>query len=219
MFRSARVFYITLVVLLLDQLSKIAVKGFAISSIGIHWQGMEYARSIHVFGDWCKITFIENPNMAFGLDFGGKVLLSVFAILASIGIVIYLLRHTDASPSIRIALALILAGALGNLTDRVFYGVAYGYAPLFFGNVVDFIDFDLFHMNIGSGVFKFWPIFNIADCAVSIGVLLYIFRFKPQPNLSTTTITENGNIRGEEFPVPPSRSSNPSLSGDSPVAS
>ena len=195
-----RVLFITLAVYVLDQASKLAVKGFAIPSLGIQWDGMAYAQSIHVFGDWCKITFIENPNMAFGLEFGGKVILSVFAILASIGIVFYLYRHRQAQVALRVALALILAGAIGNLTDRLFYGLLYGYAPLFYGNVVDFIDFDLFTVSIGSGAFKFWPVFNVADCSVSMGVLLYIFRFNPRPKLSDAVVTDQGVVRGADTP-------------------
>jgi signal peptidase II len=195
-----RVLYLTLVVYVLDQVSKFAVKGISISWLGIHWSGMSYAQSIHVFGDWCKITFIENPNMAFGLEFGGKILLSIFAILASIGIVVYLARHRTAPLAVRLALALILAGAIGNLTDRLFYGLIYNYATFFHGNVVDFMDFDLFTMRIGPGAFKFWPVFNVADCAVSIGVLLYIFSFKPRPKISTATVTDQGSIERPNQP-------------------
>jgi signal peptidase II len=190
-----RVLFVTLAVYILDQFTKFAVKGISIPGLGIHWEGMSYAQSIHLIGNWCKITFIENPNMAFGFEFGGKVLLSVFAILASIGIVVYLYRNKQAPVALRVALALILAGAIGNLTDRVFYGLLYGYAPLFYGNVVDFIDLDLFTVAIGSGGFKFWPVFNVADCAVSVGVVLYILRFKPSPRLSKSIVTEKGIVQ------------------------
>ena len=84
---------------------------------------MRYGESIPVVGDWLKITYIENPNMAFGLDLGGKLFLVIFSLLASIGIVYYLYRHRNAKLLLRLSLAMILAGALGNLVDRTFYGV------------------------------------------------------------------------------------------------
>jgi len=170
-----RVLFITLGVFLLDQVSKLAVRGFSVPSVGLDIHGMEYGQSIPLIGTWLNLTFIENPNMAFGLEIGGKTFLTVFAVVASIAVVLYLYKHRSASLGLRLALALILAGALGNLVDRIFYGVLYGYAPFFEGHVVDFIDFDLFLVHIGHGAFKFWPIFNIADAAVSIGVVLIVW--------------------------------------------
>lgn len=176
-----RVLYLTLCIFLLDQASKLAVKGFAIPWLGLSHDGMQYASSIPVFGDWFKITFIENPNMAFGFDLGGKVFLALFAIVASAGMIWYLWKNRHERLVIRAGIAMILAGALGNLVDRSLYGVLYGYAGWFEGNVVDFLDLDLFTMRFGDGAFKFWPIFNIADAAVSIGVVqLVIFGMKPK---------------------------------------
>jgi signal peptidase II len=74
----------------------------------------------------------------------------------------------------RLSLAMILGGAVGNLIDRVFYGVFYGYAPLFYGKVVDFIDMDFFKINFFGHHYDRFPIFNIADMAVSLGVVLLI---------------------------------------------
>lgn len=170
-----KVLYYTLGVFVLDQVTKMLVKGIAISWLGLELTGMPYGSSIPLIGDWLKFTFIENPNMAFGLEFGGKLFLTVFALVASVGIIIYLYYHRNEPFPMRLSLALILAGALGNLMDRVFYGVIYGYAPLLHGNVVDFIDFDLFLIHFGEGAFKFWPIFNVADSAVTIGVVILLF--------------------------------------------
>lgn len=169
-----RVLYLTLGVLIADQVTKLLVKGISIPFLGIALEGMSYGESIPVFGDWFKITYIENPNMAFGLQFGGKPLLVSIAFLASVGIVVYLWRHRDGKPWFRVALALILAGATGNLIDRSFYGFIDGSAPIFQGNVVDFINFDLFTIDVFGSSFKFWPIWNIADAAVSIGVILLL---------------------------------------------
>ena len=175
-----RILFLTLGILIADQMTKLIVKGMSIPALGITIEGMNYGESIPVLGDWLNITYIENPHMAFGLDIGGKLLLVSVAFIASIGIVIYLWRHRDGNPWLRAALALILAGALGNLIDRTFYGWLYGSAPIFYGNVVDFIDLDLFTVTIGGGSFKFWPIFNIADAAVSVGVVVLLVVGLPQ---------------------------------------
>ncbi|MBR9974917.1 MAG: signal peptidase II [Bacteroidetes bacterium] len=169
-----RILFVTLAVLLADQASKLIVKGISLPGLGIVVEGMSYGQSIPVIGDWFKITYIENPNMAFGLDIGGKLFLVVFSFLASIGLLIYLYRQRKAPVLLRLSLALILAGALGNLVDRTFYGVWYGQAPLFYGNVVDFVDLDLFTINFGGSSFKFWPIWNVADAAVSVGVVMLL---------------------------------------------
>lgn len=178
-----RVLYVSLSLLILDQLTKLAVRGFSIPFLGISFEGMPYGSSIPVLGDWFKLTFIENPTMAFSLPFGGegyqKLFLTMFALAAAIGLIVYLYRHRTAPRLMRLAIALIVAGALGNLIDRVFYGVLFGYAGYFQGNVVDFVHFDLFTVHFGSGGFKFWPIFNVADCAVSIGVVLMLFAARP----------------------------------------
>jgi signal peptidase II len=200
-----RVLYLSLVILAADLLTKVFVKGLSIPFLGIDIKGMEYGRSVHIAGDWLKLTFIENPNMAFGVELGGRVFLISFALLASIGLVVYLYKHRKDKLIIRAALGILLAGALGNLVDRIFFGVFYGYAPIFRGNVVDFIDVDLFSFHIFNGTFKFWPIFNVADAAVTVGVLLLLAtstRVKPavvQPLPAGSSPERPGG--GEEKPV------------------
>ena len=100
----------------------------------------------------------------------------VISILASILILVYLYRVRSERLGFRIALAMILGGALGNLVDRVFYGLLFDQAPLFYGKVVDFIDVDFFNLDLGFYHFHRWPVFNVADACVTIGVLLvFIF--------------------------------------------
>jgi signal peptidase II len=145
---------------------------------------MIYGDHRNVIGNFLRVTFVENPGIAFGIDFGttSKLFLSLFSIAASVGIVYYLYKVRHEKFIMRFALALILGGAVGNLIDRVFYGLFYGYAPLFFGKVVDFIDIDFFDVNFFGYTYDRWPIFNVADMAVSIGViLLIIFSFKTKP--------------------------------------
>ena len=141
---------------------------------------MHLGESISVIGDFFKITFTENPGMAFGFDPGSdfKLFISVFSLIASIALLIYLFSVRKKSLSLRIAIALILGGAVGNVIDRMYYGLIYDYSPLFFGKVVDFFDFDFFNFSIFGRNYDRWPIFNIADAAVSVGVLILLFFYK-----------------------------------------
>ncbi|HSW56306.1 MAG TPA: signal peptidase II [Ignavibacteriaceae bacterium] len=175
-----RILYLTLAIILADQISKFYIKGISIPALNIKFDGMYLGESIPVIGDFFKITFIENPGMAFGFDPGSdfKLFISVFSLVASIGLLVYLYTIRKKSLSIKIAIALILGGAVGNVIDRMFYGLIFDYAPLFYGKVVDFFDFDFFNFSIFGRSYDRWPIFNIADAAVSIGVLILLFFYK-----------------------------------------
>jgi signal peptidase II len=161
--------------ILLDQCTKIAVKGFHL--LGWNHDGMTLYESIQVMGDTVRITFVENPGMAFGISFGaGKIFLSLFSVIASALLVWYLARLETPSFGAKLALALIFAGATGNLIDRVFYGVFYAESPLFYGKVVDFVDVDIPDVTLfGREYARFW-VFNVADSCVSVGMgLMLIF--------------------------------------------
>lgn len=175
-----RVLYLTFAVIFFDQLSKFYVKGISIPSLNINFEGMYFGESISVIGDFFRITFTENPGMAFGFDPGSdfKLFISVFSLVASVALLIYLYSIRKKSLSLKIAIALILGGAVGNVIDRMFYGMIYDYAPLFYGKVVDFFDFDFFNFSIFGRSYDRWPIFNIADAAVSIGVLILLVFYK-----------------------------------------
>lgn len=118
--------------------------------------------------------------MAFGFNPGSdfKLWISVFSLIASVGLIVYLYVVRNKSLSLRIALAMILGGAVGNLIDRVFYGIIYKYAPAFYGRVVDFFDFDFFNFAIFGRSYDRWPIFNIADASVTIGVIILIVFYR-----------------------------------------
>lgn len=175
-----KVIYISIAVVIIDQLTKIFVKGFSIPFLNFNFDGMYYGQSIPVIGDFFRLTYIENPGMAFGFDPGDgfKLAISLFSLIASVGLLIYLYAIRNKSLSLRIAIAFILGGAVGNLIDRTFYGVLFDYAPLFYGRVVDFFDFDFFDFTLFGRSYDRWPIFNIADAAVSIGVLILILFYK-----------------------------------------
>ena len=179
-----RVLYITFFVVFVDHLTKLLVKGFNLPFLGLSHQGMELNSTIEVIDDFIRFTFVENPGMAFGIDFGGKLFFSIFSVVAGIGILYYLYKVKRESLILRIPLALILGGAIGNLIDRIFYGVFYGEAPLFYGKVVDFIDLKFFRMEIFGLQLTRWPVFNIADIAVTVGVLILIIFHKKISDLS-----------------------------------
>jgi signal peptidase II len=174
-----RVLYVTLGIVLLDQITKLLVKGFTLPILQYYHQGMQLGQSFPVIGDFLRITFIENPGMAFGIEISGRLFLALFTLLASVGILYYIYHLRHEALIIRLTLAIILGGALGNLIDRMFYGVIFGEAPLFYGKVVDFIDVDFFHIDfLGIHMDRF-AIFNIADSAVSTGIgLMLLFHRK-----------------------------------------
>lgn len=178
-----RVLFFTLSIVILDQISKILIKGFAIPFLDITYKGMYPGQRIQILGDFFRITFVENPGMAFGFDPGidYKFWISIFSIIASVALIIYIYYTRKQTLSLRIALAFILGGAIGNLIDRLFYGVIYNYAPFFYGKVVDFLDFDFFDITIFGRSYDRWPVFNIADSAVTIGILILLFFYRKEP--------------------------------------
>ena len=195
--------YLSFAIVVIDQVTKLMVKGFSVPFLNINYEGMYLGQMIPVFGDFFRFTFVENPGMAFGYDPGSnfKLIISVFSLVASIGLIFYLYVIRDKSWSLKIAIALILGGAVGNLIDRTFYGLLFDYSPLFYGKVVDFFDVDFFDFTLFGRSYDRWPVFNIADAAVTIGVLVLVFFYKKHQesdekveavlNGGTSTITQD----------------------------
>lgn len=187
------------VLVLIDQITKVAVKGCNI--LGFQHKGMYLGESFSVIGEVVRITFVENPGMAFGVEFGsGKIVLTLFSLIASIALIYYLRIISDANRWIRIAIMLILAGAFGNFIDRMFYGVLYNEGPLFYGLVVDFIQIDIPDITFGALTYTHWPVFNVADSCVSSGMILLILFNKhlPYPFTPKSHTTENEGQRGQQ---------------------
>lgn len=183
-----------LLILLIDQISKIWIK--------THFT---LGESIFVTG-WFKILFVENNGMAFGIEVLGKLFLSLFRIAAIALIGYFLYKLTGKKGSYKygyiVCIALIFAGAAGNIIDSLFYGLLFsestyrsvavflpaggGYAPFLYGKVVDMLYFPLFGFYwpqwvpfVGGEYFEFFrPVFNIADSAISVGVIVLILFYR-----------------------------------------
>ncbi|MGB5170892.1 lipoprotein signal peptidase [Eudoraea sp.] len=191
---------VVLLVLLVDQISKIYIK--------THFQ---LGEATEVF-TWFKILFIENEGAAWGAKLSdvlpisdkiGKLILTVFRLFAIVGIGYWLydIIKKNSTRTLVLAVSLIFAGALGNIIDSMFYGIIFNdsynqvatlfsdqpYGSLFYGKVVDMLYFPLIDANwpnwvpfVGGNNFRFFePVFNIADTAISTGVgILIVFNKK-----------------------------------------
>lgn len=165
-----RVLWVSLALLLVDQATKQLVHAT-----------MTPGQSVPLLGDLLKLTYTTNPGMAFGLTVGPKLFLTLFSIVATALIVAYLWTVRRGPWGYRLSLALIVGGALGNIIDRTFYGLLYGYGPLFHGEVVDFIHVDLWRGVVadwvpflGGNYLALFPIWNVADMAIVVGVAAII---------------------------------------------
>ena len=132
-------------VVILDQLTKQIIR-----------QTMHLGDSFDVLGHVVRITYVENPGIAFGIRVGNNAVFTVLSIIASLGVLIYLFAHKDEGILMKSSLSLILGGAVGNLIDRIL-----------FKRVADFID-------VGMGDLR-WPVFNVADSAVVIGMVILFY--------------------------------------------
>lgn len=155
---------------------------------------MVRGQDIPLFGEWFILHYTQNYGIAFGLEFAGrtgKVLLSLFRMVAVVFIGVFWVqnaRRTDAPLGFVIAIALILFGALGNIIDSVFYGVWFDYDTWLHGRVVDMFYLPLIDSQLpdwmpiwgGERFVFFRPVFNVADAAISTGVLMVLIFFRDQ---------------------------------------
>jgi signal peptidase II len=190
---------LVLAILLIDQVIKVSVK-----------TSMELHESIRIT-DWFYISFIENNGMAWGMQIGPKLVLSLFRVMAIAFLTYYIWLQAGkkARWGYMVCLSMILAGAAGNLIDCMFYGLGFeastsvhvsewvglgnGYAPFLMGRVVDMFYFPIIHTTWpdwmpfwGGEEFVFFsPVFNFADASISVGVVaLLLFYRKELANIS-----------------------------------
>ena len=215
MSRSLKSLIIIFAILIADQVLKIWIK-----------TSMSLGDEIVIFKDWFILHFVENNGMAFGFEFAGeygKVFLSVFRILAVIGIGWYLFKLTkqkDIPFGFVISIALIFAGAIGNIIDSLFYGIIFehsmgqvsgifpegdGYASFLHGKVVDMFYFPLINGRYpdwipfvgGNPLIFFRPVFNIADSSITIGImtiLIFYRKYFNKPEEKTSKETDANSV-------------------------
>jgi signal peptidase II len=193
--------FLILLILILDQAIKIWVKTH-----------MQIGDEIHLFGKYGMLHFIENNGMAFGMEMGGKkgkIILSIFRIIAIFGIGWFLttLYRKKSNLGLILAVSAILAGAIGNLIDSAFYGMIFsesfsqpailfppggGYSSFLQGRVVDMLYFPVINTHWpmwspfrpGESFIFFRPVFNVSDSAITCGVFaILIFQKKMFRNL------------------------------------
>jgi len=194
-------YLLTIGVIILDQVVKLLV-----------YYNMDLGNEIPVFGEWFKIHYTVNPGMAFGLQLGsefGKFALTSFRLIAMIGIGYYLytLIKKAVPQGLSWCIAMILGGAVGNVIDSTFYGVLLkGNAPLnvrtpwFHGQVIDMFYVDIWEGRVadwipifGGDYLSLWPIFNIADASIFVGVaiiLIFQKRFFNEKSFENELLSE-----------------------------
>ncbi len=200
-----------ILLILADQISKFYIKlSFPLSYSD--YQGDH--NSIQIF-NWFKLFFVENEGAAFGMKIIGKLFLTLFRIVAVgvLGVFIHRLIKRGARTGFILAVSVLLAGAAGNIIDSVFYGVIFsestiyqaatlfpeggGYAPIFYGKVVDMLYFPLISDSAGNTIFFKW-IFNIADSCVSVSVVIILLFFRKELNESLENKKSKENIEPKE---------------------
>jgi len=143
-----RIFGVAFILVVLDQLSKAAVQAF-----------LPLGRSVPVIGEqFFRLTLVENPGVIFGLRFIPPSVLCIIAFIASVVLAIFLVQLIHKRSPLRFPVTLLLAGAVGNLIDRIR-----------FGHVMDFLDFDF-----PDFIMQRWPVFNLADSCITVGMILLV---------------------------------------------
>jgi signal peptidase II len=180
--KGSKLIILGALMVVIDQIIKVLVK-----------TNMGLGETINVFGDWCKLHYVLNDGMAFGMAFGGvwgKLVLSLFRVGLSSALIWWiskLVKKSETPVGVLVGLTLITAGAIGNIIDCFFYGMIWPEVtmagapfPLMFGQVVDMFYFPLFDYDLWGfrGTF-FGAVFNFADSCVTCGAIyLLLFQYK-----------------------------------------
>lgn len=186
---------VVFIILIADQILKIWIK-----------TNFYLGQEQKVFGNWFILHFVENRGMAFGFEFGeriGKVLLTVFRLIAATAIMIYLMKliKRGIPTGLVVCIAMIFAGAVGNIIDSAVYGVLFsdsygrvaeflpeggGYETFLHGSVVDMFYFPILKgtwpswspINAGQSFIFFRPVFNIADSSITVGISIILLFYR-----------------------------------------
>jgi len=203
-----------IIILIIDQISKFYIK-----------TNIPYGEGFDIFGlSWAKIHFVENEGMAFGMSFGGitgKYLLSIFRIFMTFFLLYFLYNIIKQGESMRLVIffSLVIAGAIGNSIDGMFYGMIFsesiyhgdlavlfppegGYGSFLTGKVVDMLYFPMYSTTLpdwipfwGGQDFEFFrPVFNIADSAITVGVACILI-------FETKSILGSGSKENQQIPA------------------
>lgn len=203
---------VIILILILDQILKIWIK-----------TSFYLGDEKKVFGNWFILHFVENRGMAFGFEFAGrfgKVILTIFRLIAATAIFIYLMKliKKDIPTGLAISIAMIFAGAVGNIIDSAFYGLLFsdsygrvaeflpeggGYETFLHGSVVDMLYFPLIKGTwpnwspiYANEIFLFFrPVFNIADSSITVGIsIILIFYRKIFNELDKKKVVESKEL-------------------------
>jgi signal peptidase II len=216
LWQEYRFFWVAFFVVLIDQIVKFAVK-----------YTLNPYDEVKVLGEVFSINYIENKGAAFGLtvaDLGAKVgfqisedtaklfltLFSIFAVM----VIVYMLRQLrHQGTALPLCLSLILGGAIGNIIDRVFYGVWFAGindydGGLLHGRVVDMFYVDVYHGQLFGTEVNLLPVFNIADAAITVGILMILvfqrrFFRKPEADAATPAAPATTETAPPQVPAPP----------------
>jgi len=183
-----RLVVISLLAVACDQLSKTAAA-----------RALEVGESVPVLGDFFRFTLVLNPGGVFGTRIGSQDFYTIISVLA-IGITLwFFFKTSDKTVNLEVGLSLVLGGAIGNLIDR-----------FRFGEVVDFLDFEFFNISLPPARLAFlkfpgfyldrWPVFNLADSFVLIGMILIVAHLLFSKKVPTAEVPQNSDLLYEEGP-------------------
>ncbi len=174
-----KVLIFSVLITFIDQATKISLKGLSVPFLNFEHQGMFQGQKIPFLYGLLNLYVVENQGIAFGIYFGSgfQPFISILTLITAAGLIVYLFRIRNKPLLMRLSLAFIIGGAAGNLLDRLFYGVIYGYAPVLQGSVVDFININFSSLQLLDKILGAY-VFNIADAAITLGTLFFILCYR-----------------------------------------